>query len=182
MIIPEPESPAGGRDLPSLGYEPYDVRLSRLGVNGASPVSALTSAYGWCVLASRLLRLPRLNPSRSVRFTNRLQNRFLTCGADGDGMNRQAGVCAIAHSGRSKPHRGALSPRDQRACRSRCCAARLPPEPLGHTRRHPTEERWDDFHYVSTPAWRRSSLGPAGTPLAVLKTHMEILLNCVDAR
>jgi hypothetical protein len=21
------------------------------------------------------------------------------------------------------------------------------------------EERWDDFHYVSTPAWRHSSLG-----------------------
>ena len=42
------------------------------------------------------------------------------------------------------------------------------------------EERWDDFHYVSTPAWRHSFLGPAGTPLANLKTDNVTCLTCAD--
>jgi hypothetical protein len=36
-----------------------------------SPVTVLTSVYRHCTFASGLPRLPPLNPSRRVRFTNR---------------------------------------------------------------------------------------------------------------
>ena len=45
------------------GYEPYDVRLCRL---GPSLVGVLTSADGRRPFGSSLMRLPRLNPSRRV--------------------------------------------------------------------------------------------------------------------
>jgi PadR family transcriptional regulator PadR len=50
------------------------VRLCRL---GPSPVSALTPAYGWCMVAAALPRPRRLSPSRSVRFTNRFTEPVL---------------------------------------------------------------------------------------------------------
>jgi hypothetical protein len=52
----------------SLGYEPYDERLCRL---GPSPVATLTSANLRREVVLVRLRLPRLSLSRSVRFTNR---------------------------------------------------------------------------------------------------------------
>ena len=52
----------------SLGYEPYDVRLRRL---GRSLVTALTSADLRREVDSVLPCLPRLKLSRCVRFTNR---------------------------------------------------------------------------------------------------------------
>jgi hypothetical protein len=59
-----------GRDLNPrpLGYEPYDVRLCRLGL---SLVTLLTSVDLLREVFSDLLRLPRLSLSRRVRFTNR---------------------------------------------------------------------------------------------------------------
>ena len=51
-----------------LGYEPYDVRLSRL---GPSLDSAVTSADRTDPVSLGRLRLPRLVLSRRVRFTNR---------------------------------------------------------------------------------------------------------------
>src|SRR5579863_6818317 len=61
---------SGGRDLNPrpLGYEPYDVRLRRL---GSSLVTALTSIDPRREVFPDLLRLPRLGLSRRVRFTNR---------------------------------------------------------------------------------------------------------------
>ena len=51
-----------------LGYEPYDVRLRRL---GESLVTALAWADVRREVVSGLLRLPYLESSRCVRFTNR---------------------------------------------------------------------------------------------------------------
>ena len=54
--------------LPSLGYEPYDTRLRRL---GQSLAGVVTSADRTNLISLRRLRLPRLVLSRRVRFTNR---------------------------------------------------------------------------------------------------------------
>jgi hypothetical protein len=50
-----------------LGYDPYDVRLCRL---GRSPVAVLASADSRLVVVPGLLRLPQFTLSRRVRFTN----------------------------------------------------------------------------------------------------------------
>jgi hypothetical protein len=56
----------------SLGYEPTDVRLSRL---GQSPVAALASADWRYEVIPGLLRLPRLSMSRRVSCTNACTNQ-----------------------------------------------------------------------------------------------------------
>jgi len=58
--------------MPSLGYEPYDVRLPRL---GQSPVAALASADLRHEVVPGLLRLPRLSMSRRVSCTNACTNQ-----------------------------------------------------------------------------------------------------------
>jgi hypothetical protein len=68
--------PAPGRDL----HAPPDPVQQHL---VPSPVPALTSPYGWCILAAALPRLPRLSPSRSVRFTNRFTEPVLDLPAPG---------------------------------------------------------------------------------------------------
>ena len=60
-----------------LGYEPYDVRLQRL---GESLIIALTSADLRRDVDSVLPCLPRLKLSRCVRFTNRFTKPLLACG------------------------------------------------------------------------------------------------------
>jgi hypothetical protein len=55
-----------------LGYEPYDVRLPRL---GQSPATALASADLRYEVVPGLLRLPRLSPSRRVSCTNACTNQ-----------------------------------------------------------------------------------------------------------
>ncbi len=52
----------------SLGYEPYDMCLWRL---GQSLAGVVTSADRADPISLRRLRLPRLGQSRRVRFTNR---------------------------------------------------------------------------------------------------------------
>ena len=59
--------PGGVQQLPSLGYEPTDVRLRCL---GQSLVTALTSADLRREVVPGLLHLCRLSLSRRVRFTN----------------------------------------------------------------------------------------------------------------
>ena len=60
--------------LQSLGYEPTDVRLRRL---GQSLVTALTSADLRREVVPGLLHLCRLSLSRRVRFTNRFTEPVL---------------------------------------------------------------------------------------------------------
>ena len=55
------------RCQPSLGYEPYDVRLCR---PASSLLANLTSADVRCEVVSGLGRLPRLTLFRRVRFTD----------------------------------------------------------------------------------------------------------------
>jgi len=57
-----------------LGYEHYDVCLSRL---GPSLAGAVTSADGTDPVSLRRLRLPRLGLSRHVRFTNRFTEQAI---------------------------------------------------------------------------------------------------------
>jgi hypothetical protein len=61
-----------------LGYEPHDARLLRL---GQSLAAALTSAEWQPEVVSGSLRLLRLSPSRSVRFTNRFTEQVLVPGS-----------------------------------------------------------------------------------------------------
>jgi hypothetical protein len=58
----------------SLGYEPYDVRLSRL---KASLAGAVASADRTDPIPLRRLRLPRLALSRPVQFTNRFTDQAI---------------------------------------------------------------------------------------------------------
>ena len=58
-------APAGDTGRPSLGYEPSDARLSRLGL---SQVVALTSAYGGSGILLERSRLPCLTVLHRVLF------------------------------------------------------------------------------------------------------------------
>jgi len=61
-------------NLRPLGYEPYDICLSRL---KASLTDAVTSADRSDPISLRRLRLPRLKLSRRVRFTNRFTRQAI---------------------------------------------------------------------------------------------------------
>ena len=96
--------------LLSLGYEPYDVRLCRL---GQSPVTALTLAGLLREVAPGLLRLPCLSLSRRVRFTNSFTEPVLDLrvSAPSDRRDARAPACrfipspsAHPHGERSRPH------------------------------------------------------------------------------
>jgi len=67
---------SGGRDLNPrpLGYEPYDIGLSRL---KPSLTGAMTSANRTDPVSLRRLCLPRLKLSRRVRFTNRFTKQAI---------------------------------------------------------------------------------------------------------
>jgi hypothetical protein len=60
--------------MPSLGYEPYDARLCRV---GQSPVTALASTDWRYEVVYGFLDLPRLALFRTVRFTNRFTTPVL---------------------------------------------------------------------------------------------------------
>ena len=62
----------GGRFRPSLGYEPYDVRLP---CPGQSPAAALASADLRHEVVPGHLRLSRFSMSRSVSCTNACTNQ-----------------------------------------------------------------------------------------------------------
>ena len=73
---PSGQRPAGRviESHTSLGYEPYDDCLSRLGLSLAG---AVTSADRTDPISLRRLRLPCLELSRRVRFTNRFTEQAI---------------------------------------------------------------------------------------------------------
>src|SRR6476469_7654935 len=75
-MSPEPFCLVAGADLNPrpLGYEPYDVRLWR---PGPSLAGAVTSADRIDPISLRRLRLPCLELSRRVRFTNRFTEQVI---------------------------------------------------------------------------------------------------------
>ena len=90
-----------GIGQPSLGYEPYDVRLSRL---GPSLMTVLASADLRYEVVPGLLCLPRLGMSRRVSCTNACTNQSPACWFASPNMTARSG--AQKGAGASDPKNG----------------------------------------------------------------------------
>ena len=167
---------------PSLGYEPYDIRLCRL---GQSPVTALVSADVRHELVPDLLRLPCLSPSRRVSCTNACTNQLpgllISVGQhDRPSGTQRTREHLIRRSGqvvqdRPSPVVGWAHIPELSTCVGRCPAAWQ--QRWQQSRRNGADPRPSAFQAGHMPSWRGSCERYALSPVAAACRWSLLLLS-----